>query len=161
MRFEEIVVQPAFLCPCDCDPSHVATICSGSDIVSKNSYIVCSKTAPRSQGRLQKKHLFWFQDQVLNLEQKPIMLSEAYEGLVCISHKWQDVGLQLKLEEGILKAIEFDHPKNSRDCLREMLSTWLKVNLRPTWHTLCAALHSETVGEKKLAGNLEAKYVKH
>ena len=161
MRFEEIVVKPAFLCPCNSDPSHVATICSDSDIICKNSYIVCSKSAHRSQGRLQEQHLFWFQDQVQNLEQKPIMLSEAHEGLVGISHKWQDVGIQLKLEEGILKAIESDHPKNSRDCLREMLSTWLKVNLRPTWHTLCAALHSETVGEEKLAGNLVAKYVKH
>ena len=160
MRFEEIVVKPAFLCPCDCDPAHVAEICSDSDIVCKNSYIVCSKTAHRSQGRLQEQHLLWFQDRVQNLEQKPIMLSEAYEGLVGISHKWQDVGLQLKLEEGILKGIESDHPKNSRDCLREMLSKWLKIDPRPTWHTLCAALHSETVGEEKLAGSLGAKYVK-
>ena len=160
MRFEETVVKPAFLFPCDCDPSHVATICGDSDIVCKNSYIVCSKTAHRSQGRLQEQHLLWFQDQVENLEQKPITLSEVYEGLVGISHKWQDVGIQLKLEEGILKAIESDHPKNSRDCLREMLSAWLKIDLRPTWHTLCAALRSETVGEEKVASNLVAKYVK-
>ena len=160
MRFEEIVVKPAFLCLCNSDPSHVATICSDSDIICKNSYIVCSKAAHRSQGRLQEQHLFWFQDQVQNLEQKPIMLSEAHEGLVGISHKWQDVRIQLKLEEGILKAIESDHPKNSRDCLREMLSKWLKVDPRPTWHTLCAALCSETVGEEKLAGTLVAKYVK-
>ena len=160
MRFEDIAVEPTFLCPCDCDPSHVATICSDSDTVCKNSYIVCSKTAHRSQGRLQEQHLFWFQDQVQNLEQKPIMLSEAYESLVSISHKWQDIGLQLKLEEGILKAIESDHPKNSRDCLREMLSTWLKVDPRPTWYTLCAALRSKIVGEEKLAGSLGAKYIK-
>ena len=161
MRFEEIVVKPAFLCPCGFDQSHVATICSDSDIVCENSYIVCSKTAHRSQGRLQEQHLFWFQDQVQNFKQKPIMLSEAYEGLFGISNKWQNVGLQLKLEPGTLKAIESNHPKSSQDCLREMLSTWLKVDLRPTWHTLCGVLCNETVGEKQLASNLVAKYVKH
>ena len=39
-----------------------------------------------------------------------------------------------------------------------MLSTWLNIDPRPSWQTLCAALHSRTVGAEKLASDLEAKY---
>ena len=135
MRFEDLQVEPAFLCPCD--PSHVVTICGDPDIV-------CSET-DTSQVRLKKQHLFWFQDQVQNLDQKPEL-----KDLV------EELGLEGKLDN-----IKSDHPEKSQHCLSEMLSTWLKVEPRATWHTLCAALRSRTVGEQKLAGNLVAKYHKH
>ena len=77
IRFEDLQVEPAFLCPCTCDPSHVATICRNSDIV-------CSET-DTPQGRLKKQHLLWFQDQVQNLDQKP-ELKDLVEELVHISH---------------------------------------------------------------------------
>ena len=112
------------------------------------------------QGCLQEQHLLWFEDQLQNLEQKPIKLNEMYEDLVGISHKWHDLGLRLELKKGTLEVIESNHPKNAQRCLSEMLSTWLKVEPRATWHTLCAALRSRTVGEEKLAGDLVAKYVK-
>ena len=158
MRFEDLQVEPAFLCPCDCDPSHVAKICRNSDSICKDSYIVCSE-ADMSQGRLKKQHLFWFQDQVLNFDQKP-ELKNLLEELVKISHKWYCLGIQLGLE-GKLDNIKSDHPEKSQHCLSEMLSTWLKVEPRATWHTLCAALCSDAVGEEKLANNLVAKYRKH
>ena len=157
-RFEDLQVKPAFLCPCD--PSHVATICEIVFKGSKTYYMKCSERKS-SQGCLQEKHLFWFQDKVQNSDQKPIKLSDLLEDLVNISHKWYDLGLRLELEEGTLKAIKSDHPENSQHCLSEMLSTWLKVEPRETWHTLCAALRSKTVGEEKLASKLVAKYVKH
>ena len=150
MRFEDLQIKPAFLCPCDCNPSHVATICN-------DSYIVCSET-DTSQGCLQEQHLFWFQDQVQNLDQKP-KLKDLLEELVYISHKWYYLGIQLGLE-GKLDNIKCDHPENSRHCLSEMLSTWLKVDQNATWRTLCAALCSETVGEEKLASSVVAKYIK-
>ena len=92
--------------------------------------------------------------------QKSIKLKDVYEDVVSISHKWYDLGLQLELEEGTLKTIKSDNPENSQHCLREMLSTWLKFDPRPTWHTLCAALRSRTVGAETLASNLVAKYIK-
>ena len=61
MRFEDLQVKLAFLCPCS--PSHIATI---PDNVCKDSYMMCSET-----DCLQEKHLFWFQDKVQNLNQKP------------------------------------------------------------------------------------------
>ena len=90
--------------------------------------------------------------------QKPINLKNVYEDLIDISHQWYDLGLQLELEEGTLKTIKSDNPENSKHCLREVLSTWLKIDPRPTWQTLCAALCSRTVGAEKLAGDLEVKY---
>ena len=153
MRFEDLQVKPAFLCPCS--PSHIATI---PDNVCKDSYMMCSET-DTSQGCLQEKHLFWFQDQVQNLNQKP-KLKDLLEELVDISDKWHGLGLQLGLNEGALKGINSDHPKNSQDCLRETLRTWLDVEPRATWHTLCAALRRKTVGAETLASSLVAKYVK-
>ena len=155
MRFEDLQVKPAFLCPCDCNPSHIVTICSDSEIVCKDSYMVCSDT-DSSQGCLQEQHLFWFQDQLKNVDQK-LKLKDLLEELVHISHKWYYLGIQLGLE-GKLDNIKSDHSEKSQHCLSEMLSTWLKIDPRATWNTLCAALHSETVGEKKLASDLEAKY---
>ena len=117
--------------------------------------MVCCET-DSSRGCLQEQHLFWFQDQLKNLDSKP-KLKDLLEELVHISHKWYYLGIQLGLEEK-LDNIKVDHPEKSQHCLSEILSTWLKIDPRATWHTLCAALHSETVGEKNLANHLEAKY---
>ena len=115
---------------------------------------MCSETCS-SQGCLQKKHLFWFQDQVQNQDQKP-KLKDLLEELVEISNKWYELGVRLELEEGTLKTIKSNHPENAQRRLSEVLSTWLKAEPRATWHTLCAALCSETVDEKELASSLVA-----
>ena len=58
MRFEDVEVKPAFLCPCKCRPkSHAATVCH----LPSNSYIICSKTK-KQVGCLQKEQQFWLQD---------------------------------------------------------------------------------------------------
>ena len=90
--------------------------------------------------------------------QKPIELKNVYEDLINISHQWYDLGLQLELEEGRLETIKSDNHENAQHCLRKVLSTWLKIDPRPSWQTLCGALRSRTVGAEKLAGDLEAKY---
>ena len=59
MKFEDIQVEPAFLCPCKCKPSHAATVCH---FLFGGSYTVCTKTAI-SIGGLQKQQQFWFQDE--------------------------------------------------------------------------------------------------
>ena len=94
------------------------------------------------------------------VSEKQVKLKNVYEDLIDISHKWYDLGLQLELEEGTLENIKSDNPESAQHCLREMLSTWLKNERRPTWQTLCAALRSRTVGAEKLASDLEAKYEK-
>ena len=57
MRFEDIQVETAFLCPCKCSPSHAATVCH---FLYGGSYTVCIKTGV-SIGCLQKEQQFWFQ----------------------------------------------------------------------------------------------------
>lgn len=86
---------------------------------------------------------------------------DVYKELVDISYNWYDLGLQLELTEGKLKNIQGANPEDPQHCMQEMLSTWLRqVDPRPTWHVLCAALRSRTVGEKELASTIEAKYIK-
>ena len=58
MRFEDIQVEPAFLCPCKSKPSHAAVVCH---FLFGGSYTVCSKRGV-SVGVLQKEQQFWFQD---------------------------------------------------------------------------------------------------
>ena len=90
--------------------------------------------------------------------QKSIKLMDVYEELIDISHKWFDLGLRLELEEGKLEAIELANHNKPQNCLRAVLSMWLKQDSRHTWQFLCAALRSKTVGENKLANTIEAKY---
>jgi hypothetical protein len=46
---------------------------------------------------------------------------------------------------------------NPRDCLREMLSVWLKsVDPPPTWSVLIEAL--EDIGERQLAISLKSQF---
>jgi len=90
--------------------------------------------------------------------QKSVKLMDVYEELIIISHKWFDLGLRLELEEGKLETIEHANPNKPQNCLRAVLSTWLKQDSRRTWQFLCAALRSNTVGENKLANTIEAKY---
>ena len=75
--------------------------------------------------------------------------------------KWYYIGLGLGVRDSTLKAIrsQFNDPA---DCLRETLQEWLKqTDPNPTWRALVAALRSPTVGEQRLAGNLEGRYCFH
>ena len=72
--------------------------------------------------------------------------------------KWYDIGLQLCVSVGTLDAIkeQYDDPSH---CLRKTLTTWLKTcPSPPTWKNIVDALRSSTVGEVRLAADLEQKY---
>ena len=72
--------------------------------------------------------------------------------------KWDDIGLQLCMSVGTLDAIkeQYDDPSH---CLKEALKTWLKTcPSPPTWKNIVDALQSSTVGEVRLAADLEQKY---
>ena len=80
------------------------------------------------------------------------------EELNNISTKWNNLGLQLGVSVGTLNAIKKDYNSTS-DCLRETLTTWLKTcPSPPTWSNIAGTLKSSTVGEVRLATNLEWKY---
>ena len=71
--------------------------------------------------------------------------------------KWYDIGLQLCMNVDTLDAIQeqYDDPSH---CLRETLTTWLKTCPSPTWKNIVYALRSITIGEVRLAADLEQKY---
>ena len=72
--------------------------------------------------------------------------------------KWYDTGLQLHMSVGTLNAIKKDY-NSTCDCLRETLTTWLKTNPSPpTWKNIVDVLRCSTVGEVRLASDLEQKY---
>ena len=58
MQFDDIEVEPAFLCPCDLTPAHVATIFPESAVTTK-SQLVCSETEV-GVGNLQWSQGVWF-----------------------------------------------------------------------------------------------------
>ena len=80
------------------------------------------------------------------------------EELNNISAKWNNLGLQLGVSVGTLNAIKKDCNSTS-DCLRETLTAWLKTcPSSPTWKNIVDALRCRTVGEVRLAADLEQKY---
>ena len=80
------------------------------------------------------------------------------EELNAIRAKWYDIGLQLRMSVGRLDAIkeQYDDPSH---CLSETLKTWLKTSPSlPTWKNIVYVLRSGTIGEVRLAIDLEQKY---
>ena len=92
--------------------------------------------------------------QQLSVNDLPVIIEELNDARA----KWYDVGLQLRMSVGTLNAINKDYNSTS-DCLRETLTTWLKTcPSLPTWSNIVGALRSSTVGEIRLAADLQQKY---
>ena len=74
-----------------------------------------------------------------------------------MSHKWFTIGLELDVAESQLKVIETDgHGVQER--MRTMLDYWLNNATVPSWNVLVDALKAPTVGESRLAKELEERY---
>lgn len=93
----------------------------------------------------------------------PLLLSE----LLHVAYKWFNLGLYLVPAiadniDGTLKNIQCSPDTLGRpvDCLRELLSCWLKkVHPERTWEGVVAALRNPVLGEERLAETLEQKYL--
>ena len=80
------------------------------------------------------------------------------EELADVRAKWYNIGLGLGLGVGTLNSIKIEHSDTS-DCLRETLMIWMKSYPPPlTWSKVVDALRTKTVGEVRLAADLEQKY---
>ena len=60
MQFDDIDVEPAFLCPCDLTSAHAATIFPTSDVISES--LLWSPEIEMAVGKLEWSHGVWFQD---------------------------------------------------------------------------------------------------
>ena len=67
--------------------------------------------------------------------------------------RWKFIGIQLKINNGTLDAIEKDC-KTVDDCLLSVIKNWLRNSPRPTRETIKVALQSKLVSSA--AGNYYA-----
>ena len=58
---------------------------------------------------------------------------------------------------GTLDSITRQYPDHS-DQLRETLKAWLKMAAQQKWQTIVEILRSRTIGESKLANDIQIKY---
>ena len=86
-----------------------------------------------------------------------LTLKTSINALHSVSYKWYNIGVQLDVPTFQLKNIE----KKSSDLidqLRDTLDYWMCNNLSPSWKSLVDALRAPSVGEKRLAEEIEEKY---
>ena len=84
-------------------------------------------------------------------------LKDLLKELKSVASKWENLGIMLGIDSGILDNIVANNPKNCDNCLREMLKVWLKqVDPPPRWQAVVEAL--EVLGEPKLASELRQRY---
>ena len=91
--------------------------------------------------------------------EKPLNLKNVLRVLQNkVSNAWEDIGIQLDIEDGELNKIKSDNPSDSKACLREMLRIWLKrVNPPPTWSEMVEALKFQ--GNEDIASQIETNYM--
>ena len=86
-----------------------------------------------------------------------LTLKDAINALHSASHKWYTIGVQLDVPTIQLKNIE----KKSSDLMDQLLDTldyWMNHDRFPSWRHLVDALRAPSVGENRLAGEIEEKY---
>ena len=67
-------------------------------------------------------------------------LRDIFEKLLPLAAHWNNIGVLLGVKNHILQEIKRNE-RQSQDCLREMLSEWLKIdNPPPTWDNLASAV---------------------
>ena len=70
---------------------------------------------------------------------------------------WEDIGVELEVDDGILKQIKLDNPADSKSCLRELFRKWLScVDPQPSWTSIVEAIGG--IGDEELASRLKSKY---
>ena len=74
-----------------------------------------------------------------------------------MSHKWFIIGLELDVAEYRLKIIE-TAGRGVEEQMRTMLDYWLSNATVPSWKVLVDALKAPTVGESRLAKELEERH---
>ena len=57
-------------------------------------------------------------------------LRDVISAVVDLAERWQDLGISLRLRQGDLKAILTNNAHCCNNCLREMLTLWLKQNYK-------------------------------
>ena len=76
-----------------------------------------------------------------------------------LASDWKNIGIFLKVDHSELNTIQADYPNQSRNCLREMLNTWLKQSHpESTWQAVAEAV--ELLGDQQKAKEIHDMFVK-
>ena len=71
---------------------------------------------------------------------------------------WEDIGIELDIDDGDLQTIKSNNVGNSSSCLRDMLRKWLtKTFPEPSWIAIVEAI--EHLGDEELATKIKSKYI--
>ena len=150
---------------CHCQPSFCCTLCKShiAELVQHKGIpcqLWCGETRqfcdfPNGAHywidcRSQEKPL---QGQPSNLA-PTLVLPSALKMVFPLASEWKTLGVMLKARTEILDNIEHDY-KKAHDCLREMLSAWLKNGPQPSWQTLAEAVE---LFNESLAKNITDTY---
>ena len=74
-----------------------------------------------------------------------------------VANEWEDIGIELDIEEGQLRQINADKGGDSKACLREMLRVWLScVAPPPSWSAMADAL--DILEHQDIATHLRSSY---
>ena len=88
----------------------------------------------------------------VNLKSKPT-LAELLEYVR--TNKWEDVGVQLGLDDTSLEAIRCENNRNTDDCRKGMFRLWLFSHPDPTRKQLLDVLRKISVAEIQIASAYE------
>ena len=86
-----------------------------------------------------------------------LTLKAAINALHSVCHKWHIIGVQLEVPSFQLKSIE-RKSSDSMDQFCDTLNYWMNKVSSPTWRHLVDALKAPSVGENRLAEEIEDKY---
>ena len=68
-------------------------------------------------------------------------------------------GLQLNITRNVIEGFEIRHNRDMNQCLREILNNRLKREPPLTWPNIVTALRADSVGESRLAREIEARHM--
>ena len=84
-------------------------------------------------------------------------LKDLMRELTVTASDWEDIGVELEIEDSDLKQIKSDNSGDSKACLREMLRMWLsRVAPPPSWSAIVEAL--DNLGHQDIAHHIRTKY---
>ena len=84
-------------------------------------------------------------------------LKELLRELRAKAADWEDIGIELEVNDGALKQIKTDNPGNSKSCLRELFRKWLScADPQPKWPDIVEAV--EGIGDEELATKIKERY---
>ena len=88
---------------------------------------------------------------------KPLLKHLIRELHPKVSDKWEDIGIELEVDDDKLVQIRTEFSGDNKKCLREMMREWLKGNYPPpSWEAIAQVM--DDMKENELATHLRSKY---